>query len=235
MNPIRIGRFTSSQIYLLLTSDRTGKEFGKPALEYIAEVNMERRLQRRLGTDTNSKPTSWGDLVERRVFELLPLQYTLSSAETIVHPDYDFWAGSPDGGKHDEGRTAFDIKCPFTLKSFCEAVDCKDEQEFRLKHSFGYKYYWQLVSNSILLNTTYAEMITYCPYKSELAEIKEMASNYDGDQNKIAWLNWATDDDLPWLPNDGYYKNLNILRWKVGDEDKHLLAEAVIKASKLLI
>ena len=62
-----------------------------------------------------------------------------------------------------------------------------------------------------------------------------MASNYDGNQNKFAWINWAEDKELPYLLDGGHYKNLNIIRFEVSQEDKDRLTIAVLNASKLLI
>ena len=74
----------------------------------------------------------------------------------------------------------------------------------------------------------------YVPYQSELPAIREMANNYDGDQNKVAFLNWANDEDLPYLVDGGYYKNLNTLRWEASEADKKVLTNKVIEAVILL-
>ena len=120
-SPLRAGRFTSSEIANLMTVDRSGKEFGKPAITYIAQTNKERRLGRALTADVTAHSLSWGKSVESHVFNLLGLEYSLTSQETDLHPLYgDFWAGSKDGQKDD---TIIDIKCPMTLDSFCGIVD----------------------------------------------------------------------------------------------------------------
>jgi len=113
---LRIGNFTSSEISRLLS-----KEKGVPE-NYIMECNYERNLGVALEKEENARPLSWGKLVETIVFDLLGTDYTLSSQETIVHPEIKYWVGTPDGGKEDNGRTVNDIKCPFTLKSFCQLV-----------------------------------------------------------------------------------------------------------------
>lgn len=233
-NELRIGRFTSSQIAALLSVGKDKVSFGKPALTYIAEKNMERRLGRSLSIESNAHALTWGKLVERRVFDLLGTEYQLTSQDTLPHPEYDFWSGSPDLIKHDEGQTVVDIKCPITLKSFCQFSDCKTIEEVRENHPSGEDYFWQLVSNGIITGSKYAELIVYCPYQSELSDIRDMASNYDGDQNKVAWINWANDEDLPYLPDGGYYKNLHIIRFEIQEVNKALLTEKVIAASKLL-
>lgn len=240
MDAIRNGNFTSSEIYRLLSKKKGARE------EYILECNMERNLGRALSKEESAKPLSWGKLVEARAFELLGLEYKLSSQETFTHPRIKYWAGSPDGNKFDEGKTVIDIKCPITLKSFCQLVDplygkpdaitgLMAMEIIRDEHKDGEKYYWQLVSNAILTDSKYAELIVYVPYKSELNAIRELANNFEGDQNKVAWINWASDEELPYLNDGGYYKNLNIIRFEVPQEDKDLLAETVLKAGKELI
>lgn len=229
----RIGRFTSSGISALMSVGKDKVSFGKPALTYIAEKNMERKLGRSLNTDQSSRPTSWGKVVELQVFELLGIEYQLVSKETIEHPTLpEIWAGSPDLVK--EGVVC-EVKCPFTLKSFCQFADCKTIEEIRENHPDGEDYYWQVVSNAILTNSNEAELIVYCPYRSELASIREWVNNYDGNQNPLAWISFASDYELPYLPDGGYYKNLNIFRFSVPQEDKDLLTQKVIEAGKLLV
>jgi hypothetical protein len=259
-NKIRVGRFTSSSIAALVgvgkrpmteaelaarpksgagskaTLIEDASVLTQAALTYIAEKNMERRLGRSLNVESNAHGLTWGKFVERRAFDLLGMEYKLCSADTIAHEEFaEIWSGSPDLVKFDEGGTVVDIKCPITLKSFCQFADCKTMDEVREEHPDGEDYYWQLVSNAILTKSQYAELIVYCPYLSELKEIRDMASNYDGDQNKVAWINWAADADLPYLPDNGYYKNLNVIRFEVPEEDKALLTEKVIAAGKLLV
>ncbi len=63
---------------------------------------------------------------------------------------------------------------------------------------------------------------------------RELASNYDGDANKVAWINFASDEDLPYLIREGKYKNIYIFNFEIPAEDKHFLETRVIQASKLL-
>lgn len=238
-NIARCGNFTSSEIAALMSRDRSGKEFGKPALTYIAETNMERRLGRSISNEVNARPLLWGKLLEGRVFDLLGLEYTLTSKDTIVHPTIPFWAGSPDGGKYQPRKTVTDTKCPMTLKSFCLLVDSYKAggiEQVRDAHPDGEKYYWQLVSNAILLGCDAAELIVYMPYHSELADIRMMVTILPGDQiGKYYWVASALDDELPYLVEGGYYQNLNILSFDVPESDKLLLAQSVEKAGKMLV
>jgi len=235
-NTQRIGNFTSSEIFALLSKDKSGKNFGKPALTYIEEKNMERRLGLSLNAESNAKPLSWGKFLEAAVFELLGMAYTLSSTETEVHPTIPFWAGSADLSTVD---SAGDIKCPITRKSFCQLVQPLYDgltridamMKVRETHADGEKYYWQIVSNACILNKKYGELIPYMPFQSELSAIRSMA---EGNKN-LYWLWSSSEDELPFLKDDGYYRNINIIRFEIPESDKELLTEKVEAAGKLLI
>lgn len=233
----RYGKVSSSGIVALLSVNKKGDDFGVPAKIYIEEKQMEIRLGRSLDTDSKAKATLWGTFLESFVFSELPLGYSYNSDETITHSENEFWVGTPDGFRYDEGKTVMDIKCPYTLKSFCQLVQPLYDgfvgmdamNKIRETHKDGDKYYWQLVSNAILSNSKYAELIVYCPYASEIQSIK---SNAEGQPNYyFIWA--ANDEDLPYINNDGYYKNLNIIRFEVPETDKQLLTEKVNKATAL--
>lgn len=210
--------------------------FGAGALTYIAEKNMERRLGRWLSNKQRSKETTWGNALEGVAFSRLGFEYELTSKTVLRHTEFDFWSGAPDGNKQD---TVIDLKCPFTLKSFCTLVDplynglegMDAMNAIRENHTDGEKYYWELVSNSILSWSEYAELIVFVPYKSELQEIKLQAH---GDPD-AGWIYYAEESELPYLIDGGYYKNMNIIRFQVPEEDKKLLRELVIMGGEKLI
>jgi len=234
MDTKRVGRFTSSEIYNLTTNGRGNNPYGETFYSYIDEKYFEKRLGRRIDNECNAKPTSWGKLVEKIAFNELGLEYHLMSQITIEHQINELWSGTPDLLKRDEGLTVADIKCPFTLKSYCTFYDCNTIEDVITNHKDGKKYYWQLVSNSILLETKYAELIIYMPYHKDLDKIRDMAYNHDGDQNKIAWINWAKDEDLPYLPNNCSYNSMKIIRFEVSENDKLFLTNRVKDASEIL-
>ena len=249
MNQLRVGNFTSSEIVALTTKDRSGKGFGKPAITYILETNMERRLGRSITDEVSARPLSWGKLNEKRVHDLLGIDYKLCSTETLSHPEIAYWKGSPDFIRYiadEEGfiqpseQTVVDAKCPLTLKAFCQLVDGWNESGIdgirAIPRDVGEKYYFQLVSNAILTGCRYAELIVYCPYLRELDAIREMAMQWDGpDQHQYKWIAYAQDEELPHLIEGGYYKNLNIFRFEVPFLDKQLLRDCVLEAGQHLV
>lgn len=237
-NKIRYGRFTSSQIGDLMSKATNGKDFGKPALTYIKTRGMERRLKRWISKDMSSRETSWGHLCEGYLFEQLGLDYNLISKETIIHPEYPNWCGSPDGKRFIAEPTVFDAKCPFTLLSFCTMVDAWNAggiDAVRKAHKEGDKYYWQLVSNAILTDSTHAELIIFCPYKEELDDIRLLAMNAPAEMaHRYKWLDYTYNSELPYLKKQGDYKNINIMRFCVPQADKDELTAAVLKAEAMI-
>jgi hypothetical protein len=226
LNTQRVGNFTSSQIYRLMGTPSVAKT-------YIAKKNLERQMGRSLETDSYSKDMAWGTFLEQRVLNLLGLEYQLSSSETDVHPLIKYWSGSKD--LIVEGVKISEIKCyqPENFGKYTSALLTKD-LEF-IKSEFP-KEYWQLVSNATINKVPNAEAITYMPYESELAEIAEMASNYDGvDQWKYRFIAESDKSSLAYLPDGGFFKNLNLFEFEVPQSDKDLLTEKVIEAWKKLV
>lgn len=260
-NALRIGNFTSSEIVALLSMGvremtpeelaarpKKGKgsstlyvpdmnSLGDAALTYIEECNMERRLGRSLTNESDNRPCSWGQLLEKRVHDILGTSYEYCSDKTLLHPRYNCWAGTKDFKYHAElsGDDAVcDSKCPMTLKSFCTLVDAWEKggiKQVRKDHKEGEKYYWQLVSNACIEGVDYAELILYVPAKNELDYIRSLAMLEDG----YHWVARASDDELPWILPGGHYKNLYIMRFPVPVDDKRLLEHRVRIASEKLI
>jgi hypothetical protein len=104
----------------------------------------------------------------------------------------------------------------------------------REDHKDGDKFYWQIVSNAILQGNDLGELIVYMPYFSELEEIRIMARHHE-QAGKYKWVSWASDDELPYLIDDGYYKNLNLIRFEIPVADKKFLTDCVKKAGEMLI
>jgi hypothetical protein len=98
-NEIRIGNFTSSEIVALTKKGKGAMGFGAPAITYIEETNMERRLGRSLTDESRARPLTWGKLLESRAFDLLPLEYSLSSQDSIQHPTIPYWSETKKAAK----------------------------------------------------------------------------------------------------------------------------------------
>lgn len=238
MDKIRNGNFTSSEIFRLMKNGKAKGSMSVDFFTYIEECNRERRLQRSIEVVTDARPLSWGKCVERRAFDSLGLEHTLCSNLTVQHPDIPYWVGSPDGFTED---AVDEIKCPMTLTSFCQLVDpyCENGkvvhealtiEAMRENHRDGDKFFWQTVSNAILLKKKIGRIIVYVPYFEELESIKSIA---DGNPDYY-WI-WSADNDkLPYLIKGAHYKNVNVIEFPIMQRDVDVLTERVLEAGKLL-
>lgn len=238
LSEIRIGNFTSSEIFRLMKPGKAKGSYSVDAQTYIDECNRERRLGRSIEVQTDARPLSWGKCVEKRAFNVLGLEYTLCSNVTIQHPTIQYWVGSPDATTK---VAVADLKCPLTLTSFCQLVDPYIEdgkvvhealtiEAVRANHRDGEKFYWQLVSNAVLTNRDKGELIIYAPYEWELEEIKTLA---DGNPDYY-WIWAAEKNKLPYVIEGKHYKNVNVIAFDIPKEDKDRLTERVLECGKKL-
>lgn len=265
LSKTRDGNVTSSEIYCLtkmgkiemtpselsarpksgVGSKTTTKEggFGEKALTYIKQCNQERKLGRSLDTDSNARPLMWGKVGEIVVFSLLPMSYKHGFDLTVTHSEIDYWLGTPDTEKED---ACCDIKCPYSLTSFMDFFEPYKEEDkiiyeggtieaIRKVHIDGEKYYWQIVSNAILTNKKFGELIIYCPTKSELLLFKEVVNRWVGDANDVSFIHFLPEEKLPHIPEESKVKSLNIIRFEIPQADKDFLTDRVLAAGKLLI
>jgi hypothetical protein len=235
----RIGNFTSSEIYLLTKKSKSGG-FGVPAITYIDDKKIEKKLGRSLQISVQTQSMVWGLFLEEYVNKLLSIEYELLSDFTIKHNLIENYSGSPDFTTND---TVCDLKC-YQPKNFAKLTDAILKQDIVFfKENFESEY-WQLISNSILTGLPYCEIISFMPYLSELPDLAILASNLD---TSTPWVyrfisegvsyNSIGDIQAPnlaYLPNNGYYKNLNKFRFEAPKEDKELLIELINKANILL-
>lgn len=215
-----------------MSNGRKKGEPGEQFFSYIEEKKFERKLGRSLEAKVFDKALSWGTFCEKIAFDRIPgLTHTLCSTKTIVHPDITCWAGTPDTSTSD---SVGDIKCPWTLKSFCQLADCNNENDLRSiqksSQKMGEKYFWQLISNAVLDDKQYCELIIYCPYFNDLTAIQDRASIAD---DEFQWIFRADIETLPYLHKEGEYKDLIIIRFDA-DPYKDQLIERVKQAQKLL-
>lgn len=229
-NELRVGRFTSSEIYLL-AAGKTG--FIKSGYTYIEKKFFERKINRSLDMGKYGQSAQWGLFLERYVFShFMGLKYEIAATETKINPELDCHAGSAD--LVEKGVKVGDIKCYEPL-NFCRMAECfalNDVQEF--KNQFP-KEYWQLVSNAIIYGTDRAELILYMPNLQELQEIRDLAMDHEGsDQWKFRFITENEDYQLPYVPDEAAYENLNRFEFEVPQVDKDFLIDRIKEADKII-
>ena len=237
-NVNRIGRFTSSQIWKLMTDGRGENGLGAPAITYIEEKRAERCLGRSIDLGAHSPALVWGKVMEVVGFEQeMGLDYSLCSTETITHPKYNFWSGSPDARTVNK---AVEMKC-FYPKAYYELsrdLMLEDLQKIKANHK---EIYWQVLSNSILLGLNKAEIIAFTLKEKQLIEVREKLLNTDFAMEKLGMKDWQVRwiyekelYELPYIPGNIQWPNCVKFEFDVPTEDVIALTKRVLLAEKML-
>lgn len=232
----RWGRFTSSNVHKLIKLDKKG-DFQATGITYMQEKSIERKMKSCLDGGAHTQALAWGNFMELVVYSILGVEYQISSKDTSLHPIHgNYWSGSKDlftvDNKTGKMQSIAEIKC-YQKKNFALYTDCILKKDIELFKEEFPKEYWQIVSNCCIEGVDIGEAITYMPYMSEYEVIKEMAEDYDGaDAWKYKFIRDLPIEDLPFLPDNGYYKNINKFAFIVPDEDKKLLESRIIQAEE---
>jgi hypothetical protein len=222
---MRYGKFTSSEIWKLMTNGRAAGSIGAQGQTYIESRKYERKLNRRISNSASGRAAEWGTAVEGYAFDQLGPEYRIQSnhSEFIVNPAMPYHGGTPDCIRF-EGSTPVavcDIKCPYTLLAFCQLSEVTDGELLKLDFP---EYYWQLVSNAILTGLDVAELIVFCPVEAEIEKVKEHVASY------YKWADWAATSELPYLVDGGEYSRFHKVIFDVPQADKEALIARLMMA-----
>ncbi len=238
-NEMRMAHFTSSMAYKLIKKGRGSNEFSAPGLSYIEEKQIELRIGSCIDGGAHTQTLAWGNFMELGVYSILGSAYQIASKETNIHPQYgEFWSGSKDlfttNNITGKMESIAEIKC-YQKKNFALYTDCILKKDTELMKQDFPKEYWQIVSNALINEVEIGEAITYMPYVSEYEAIKEMAEDYSGeDQWKYRFIVNLPIADLPFIPDGGYYKNINKFAFIIPQDDRELLTSRMLMANELL-
>lgn len=236
-NQLRIGRFTSSNNYKLCASLKNG-EPSEAFYTYIKEKMLENALCRSLDMGTYTQTMAWGKVLEKRVNDMLPLNYKLQHKTTFVHPKYSFWSGSPDFDIPEEKKIA-ELKCYEPRKFGCYVTSLMSNDTEIIKKDNPQEY-WQIVSNCAIKGYTKGEAIVYMPYESEMDEIRELVQDSEY-LSQIGVMPWEVrfivekpNSQLAVLPNGSKFKNINIFEFEIPTSDIIFLTKRYLKAIEIM-
>jgi len=264
LNIDRVGNYTSSQIYKLTKSgsremteeemelykkdNPKGKKktidggFSAGGLTYIEEVRAQRCLGRGIDTGAVSQALTWGKVMEHYCHKFeLGIEYHLCSHDSIIHPKYPFWSGTPDVKTR---MKTGEIKCPYPkafylLSKMLIKLNEGTSKLSDLKKEFS-DYFWQPVSNAIINKHVTAELMVYTPSEEQLFIIrKELDETNIGELLGLNEWNYrfiveSPIEQLPYIPDGIEWPNFVKHTFEVSEEDKAFLTDRVLKAEKLL-
>lgn len=243
MSPLRIGNFTSGEIWRLTTTDKSGKKWGAQALSYIAEKVAEADTGKTVKSEFYSQPTTWGEVMERFAFahESVSLSYSIMSKDTLPHPRYNYWVGTPDLVQEAKKVKEGEVKC-YYLKKYHAFSRCLLQKDVQLFKSLFAQEYWQIVSNCCILGVPIGEAISFMPYETHLIAIRKMLMDSDFVINELGHSGedlWKTRfiyekplSELPCLPDNSNFPDLVQFEFEVPEMDMLLLESCVVRAEQ---
>jgi len=154
----RLGRFSCSQFYRLMTEPRAkaDKEAGNlsdGAMTYVLECVAEKITGKKAKDDFTSKFTEWGIDNEPIAKGIYNSVFECFIEDCKYIPYGDFCGGSPDGFIGEDG--IIEIKCPYTITSHLEHKlnHLKDKPE----------YYWQCLGYLLITGRKWIDFVSYHP------------------------------------------------------------------------
>jgi hypothetical protein len=238
----RYGRFTSSEIHKLVKKGRSKADvFSAPGKTYIFNKMMEREIKRSTNQDIFSRPIAWGHLMEVYADKELPLNYERVSTDTKVHPEYDFWAGTPDYFVKKDNKVVgiAELKGYGLERHFKYAKTINEGNVEKLKANHPDEY-WQIVSNACIYDVNIGVAMAFCPnsellekIQKDLEETNILEAN-DLDPWKYRWVTEEKKSNLNWIDH-GPTSMLSVFEFEIPQEDKDFITERVILANETLL
>lgn len=155
---MRPAHISPSQFHRMMASGRKKDEiFGKTAESYAEEI-----VQRMLGVhdDYTSPAMQWGIDHEPEAIERYQLETfsTVESKSRIVHPDFEYVSGEPDGIV---GDGIIEVKCPNSANHFKNLLNGEQIAQYQ----------WQIQGYLWLAEKEWCDFVSYDPRYPEKYQI----------------------------------------------------------------
>ena len=195
---VRLGRFTSSELWKLMVEPKTNadKEAGKlseTALTYIQEKAAE-VMTGQARQQGYAFPLVWGIEKEPEAVEHFEKLTGLETNVVGFYPWTDHAGGSPDREIGDD--EILEIKCPYDSSKQLDYLMLTDQ--FDLLRNFR-EYYWQCQANMLFANKKVCHFVTFDPRmiddKHKMTHMK-IKANQEHHDIIIAKLAKATEEKL---------------------------------------
>lgn len=153
----RIGKFTASEIYRLMTDPKGSAEFSKGAMSYIIEKASE-RITGYSNRDFNSDAMAFGNEQEPKARMI----YEIETGKTIQEVGFyspmllPYFGASADGLI--PGERGIEIKCPYETSQALKLYLCKTSDELK-KENPGY--WWQCQAGMLAYDLPVWDFICY--------------------------------------------------------------------------
>jgi len=161
-NQARVGRFTASEMFRLMTEPRTNKakeagELSEGAMTYV-QTKVAEVLTGQPKAESYAYPLVYGKELEPQAIEYFLKKTGFSYEPAMFVPFGDHSGGSPDGYINEiEG---LEIKCPFNSENMVDYLMLTDQWDLKRNHP---NHYWQVMSNLLFTAKERWHFVAYDP------------------------------------------------------------------------
>lgn len=161
-NQARIGRFTASEIFKLMTEPRNkaDKEAGKlseGAMTYVHQKVAE-VMTGQPKSESYAYPLVYGKELEPQAIEYFIKKTGFSYEPAMFVPFGDHAGASPDG--YINGTDGLECKCPFQSENMVDYLLLTDQFDLKRNHP---NYYWQVMSGLLFTDKEKWHFVCYDP------------------------------------------------------------------------
>lgn len=175
---IRLGRFTASEWYKLMSEPKTKGKDSDPVEKKLSDgaktYILEKLAEKLTGTSKGAwgAAIEWGEEHEREAVEYYEELTGKSVTYAHFNPYGENAGGSPDGYYGETGM--IEIKCPFASDNHVWHLLLNTREDL---FNFSKPYYWQIQANLLFAKKQECDFISYDPrmtdkYKMKILEIK---------------------------------------------------------------
>lgn len=158
---MRVGRFTSSEMWRLLTPPKSNKSkedglLSETAMTYIQEKVAE-TITGKLKQSSYAYPLVYGkDLEPEAIEKFCELGYQWDEIGFVAFGDHA--GGSPDGIINE--TDILEAKCPYAIDTQIGYLQLTDQWDLKRHNP---KYYWQVMSNLLFTKKERGHFVSYDP------------------------------------------------------------------------
>lgn len=161
-NQARVGRFTASEIFKLMTeprnkSDKEAGNLSEGAMTYV-HIKVAETLTGQPKSESYAYPLVYGKELEPQAIEYFIKKTGFSYEPATFVPFGEHCGGSPDG--YINQVDGLEIKCPFQSENQVDYLMLTDQWDLKRNHP---NYYWQCMSNLLFTQKEQWHFVTYDP------------------------------------------------------------------------
>jgi hypothetical protein len=190
-NLARVGRFTASEMYKLMTdprskSDKDAGKLSEGAMTYVNQKVAE-VLTGQPKSESYAYPLVYGKELEPQAIEYFLKRTGFTYEPAMFVPFGDHSGGSPDGYINE--NELIEVKCPFQSENQVDYLMLTDQWDIKRNHP---NHYWQCMSNLLFTEKEKLHFVAYDPrmenekHRLVHIEIKPVSEDFERITTKLA-------------------------------------------------